>query len=85
MPFDPRGFVVDRDAQAFADQLLALSPHDRARIAELLLASLDGYEPGAAAAWDAEIDRRGIELESGEVNSISGDTVFAEMDRRLQK
>jgi hypothetical protein len=76
--------VVDRNAQALADQLLALPSRDRARIAELLLASLDSYEPGAAAAWDVEIDRRGIELESGEVSSISGDTVFAEMDLRLR-
>jgi putative addiction module component (TIGR02574 family) len=77
--------VVDRNAQALADQLLALPSRDRARIAELLLASLDGYEPGAAAAWDVEIDRRAIELESGEVSSISGDAVFAEMDQRLRK
>jgi putative addiction module component (TIGR02574 family) len=77
--------VVDRNAQALADQLLALPSRDRARIAELLLASLDGYEPGAGAAWDAEIDRRAIELERGEVSSISGDAVFAEMDRRPRK
>jgi len=77
--------VVDRNAQALADQLVALPSRDRARIAELLLASLDGYEPGAAAAWDVEIDRRAIELESGEVSSISGDAVFAEMERRLRK
>ena len=76
--------MVDRNAQALADQLLALPSRDRARIAELLLASLDGHEPGAAAAWDVEIDRRGIELESGEVSSVSGDTVFAEMDLRLR-
>lgn len=77
--------MVDGNAQALADQLLALPSRDRACLAELLLASLEGYEPGAGAAWDAEIERRALELETGEVVSVSGDAVFAEVERRLRK
>jgi putative addiction module component (TIGR02574 family) len=77
--------VVDRNAQALADQLLALPSRDRARLAELLLASLEGIEPGADAAWDAEIERRALDLETGEVGSIWGDAVFTEVERRLRK
>lgn len=77
--------MVDRNAQALADQLLALPSRDRARIAELLLASLEGFDPGAPSAWDAEIERRALDLETGAVSSISGDDVFAEVERRLRK
>ncbi len=77
--------MVDRNAQALADQLLALPSRDRARIAELLLASLEGFDPGAPSEWDAEIERRALDLETGAVSSISGDDVFAEVERRLRK
>lgn len=77
--------MVDRNAQALADQLLALPTRDRARIAEILLASLEGFEPGAGAAWDTEIEGRALDLDTGEVNSISGEAVFAEVERRLRK
>jgi hypothetical protein len=77
--------VVGRNAQALADQLLALPSRDRARLAEILLANLEGFEPEAGAGWDAEIGRRALDLETGEVGSISGDAVFAEVERRLSK
>jgi putative addiction module component (TIGR02574 family) len=76
--------MVDRNAQAIADHLLALPPHDRARLAALLLASLEGVEPGAEAAWDDEIARRVQELDAGQVQGISAAEVFAEVERRLR-
>ncbi len=50
--------MVDRSPAALADQLLALPYGARARMAELLLASLEAVEPDASAAWDTEIARR---------------------------
>ena len=75
--------MVDRNAEAFANQLLALPDADRARLAQLLLASLEGKDPGAAAAWDEEIDRRATDLASGAVAGIPAAQVFAAVERKL--
>ena len=45
---------------------LRLEPDARAEVAAELLASLDGpTDPDAEAAWDAEIERRIVVIESG--------------------
>ncbi len=80
----PEFFVVDRNA-ALADQLLALPSRDRARLAELLLASLEDSDVDADSAWDSEIAQRARDLNNGSVDSISGDAVYAEVERRLRK
>ena len=77
--------MVDRNAAAIADQLLALPSPDRARLAELLLASLEGVDPDADALWEQEIDRRSMELASGRVVGIPAADVFAEVERRLRR
>lgn len=77
--------MVDRNAQALADQLLALPSTDRARLAELLLASLEELDPGAGAAWDVEIERRSTELATGRLSGIPAEDVFAEVERRLRR
>ena len=77
--------MVDRNAAAIADQLLALPSPDRARLAELLLASLEDFDPDADAHWDQEIDRRSAELASGRVVGIPAADVFAEVERRLRR
>ena len=77
--------MVDRNAAAIADQLLARPSPDRARLAELLLASLEGVDPDADTLWDQEIDRRSMELASGRVVGIPAADVFAEVERRLRR
>ena len=77
--------MVDRNAAAIADQLLALPSPDRARLAELLLASLENIDPDADYLWDQEIDRRSAELASGRVVGIPAADVFAEVERRLRR
>ena len=77
--------MVDRNAPALADQLLALPSPDRARLAELLLASLEERAPGAPAAWEAELERRSADLASGRVAGIPAEDVFAEVERRLRR
>ena len=76
--------MVDRNAQAVAAQLLTLPAEDRARLAALLLASLEGADSDAADAWDAEIARRTGQLAAGEVESVPAADVFAEVERRLK-
>ncbi len=77
--------MVDRNAEALADQLLALPSVDRARLAELLLASIEERDADSTAAWNDEIDRRSHEIESGQVAGISALEVFAEVERRLRR
>jgi putative addiction module component (TIGR02574 family) len=56
---------------------LELSPEERARLAERLLASLEGIAaPEAEARWLAEAERRLAELESGAAVSTPADEVF---------
>ena len=77
--------MVDRNADSLAGQLLALPTDDRARLAELLLASLEGRDAGAAEAWDQEVARRSADLASGRVAGIPADAVFAAVERRLKR
>lgn len=63
----------------------ALAPEDRARLAEELLASLEGeLEPQLDAAWDAELAKRIAEVDSGAVELVPADEVFARVRRSLR-
>lgn len=75
--------MVDRNADAIANQLLALPVAERARLAQLLLASIEDRDPRAAAAWDEEIDRRAAALTSGTVAGIPAVDVFAAVEQKL--
>ncbi|MEO5567476.1 MAG: addiction module protein [Gemmatimonadaceae bacterium] len=75
--------MVDRNADAFANQLLALPAADRARLAQLLLASIEGRDPSAANAWDEEIELRAAALASGAVAGIPAADVFAAVEQKL--
>ena len=77
--------MVDRNAEALAKQLLELPSADRARLAELLIASLEATENGVKEAWDQEASKRAAELGSGSVRGIPAKDVFAEIDRRLRR
>lgn len=77
--------MIDRNADALADQLLALPPADRARLAELLLPSIEERHADATSAWDEEIDRRASDLSNGSVAGIPATEVFAEVERRLHR
>lgn len=62
-----------------------LAPEDRARLAEELLASLEGdLEPEVDAAWDEELRKRITEVGSGAVQLVPADEVFARVRRTLR-
>lgn len=69
----------------FADvesQVRQLPPEDRARLAEVLLESLaEVSSPSVEAAWEAEIRKRVVAYERGEVELITADEVFARARR----
>ena len=65
-----------------SERARALSPDDRALLAERLLESLqDEAESEAEAAWDQEIARRVEQLASGSSRLISAEDVHAEARR----
>ena len=65
-----------------SQQARTLSPSDRARLADELLASLvDDSDPDAETHWENEIGRRVEDIKSGKATLISADEVFAETAR----
>ncbi len=71
-------------------QLLSLPPGDRARLAEVLLASLEpSAGPASVAevetAWQVEGERRLADLRAGRVAGIPAEQVFAAVQGRLAR
>lgn len=69
--------------QQIESAALELPVHERARLAERLLASLD-EDASVEAAWAAEIDRRVAAYRAGELTAVDGDEVMAEARARLK-
>lgn len=70
--------------EELSQQAMSLDPADRVRLAEALLATVQGEDEEIEAAWDAEIKRRVADIESGTAKLIPAEEVFAEV-RRLIK
>jgi len=74
------------DGESASRLLISLHPAaDRARLAALLLASIEPTEPDIAVAWGEEIARRGAELAEGRLQAIPVADVFAALDQRLPR
>jgi putative addiction module component (TIGR02574 family) len=64
-------------------EILRLPAEERARLALELIRSLDGEpEVGAAQAWDAEIERRGAEVDRGAADTVTLDEYRAHIRQR---
>ena len=64
-------------------EILRLPAEERARLALELIRSLDAeVEPGAADAWDAEIARRGAEVDAGIAETMTVDEYRAHVRQR---
>lgn len=62
-------------------EVLKLPSHERARLAEVLIASLDDDDE-IAQAWADEAERRYEELRSGAVKAVPAEEVFARIRAR---
>ena len=63
--------------------ILRLPAEERARLAHELVRSVDGEaEAGAAQAWDAEIERRGAEVDRGVADTMTFDEYRAHIRQR---
>ncbi len=61
-----------------ADKLVAealrLPRHERARVAEELLSSLEESSDEVAAAWATELERRSLDVAEGRVQTVAWET-----------
>lgn len=71
------------------DELLAeamrLPRHERARVAEELLSSLEEPDEEVAAAWAAELDKRSRDVAAGRVQTVPWETVRARILKELEQ
>lgn len=64
------------DAEQVAADALRLTPRKRAWLFDVLLESLEpAAEPGAAEAWEREIARRVVRLESGKARFVTWEQI----------
>jgi putative addiction module component (TIGR02574 family) len=76
---------VTEAAEEIKLKALELSDKDRAELAHLLLVSLDeDVEEGVEAAWDAELDKRVREIDSGQATGRDAFEVLAEMRNKYE-
>lgn len=74
-------------ATSFGDieqQVRALTPEERAKLAETLLESLQAPLSNIEAAWVQEIEERVAAFDRGETQTYAAEDVFAEA-RRLSR
>ena len=77
---------MTKGAEQMKSELSQLSAQDRAELARFLIQSLDDddADEDAEAAWDAELTRRAEEIETGRVEGVPADQVFAEIRRKIE-
>ena len=63
-------------------EVLRLSPSDRARLLDRLIASLD-VDTQAEDAWDAVADQREEELKTGSAQAVPLDVAIARLEARF--
>lgn len=73
---------MPNSVEALQAEVLRLSPADRARLLDRLVASLD-VDATVEAAWDALADQRELELSSGTVESVPLEVAVARLEARF--
>ena len=66
-------------------QALALSPEERAELAQVLWDSVDGLNDDEDEELFAEIERRDAEIESGAVQTFSHEEVMRHAQQAIKK
>lgn len=69
--------------EALQAEVLRLSPADRARLLDRLIASLD-VDAGAEAAWDQLADKREQELQAGTAQAVPLEVAVARLEARFR-
>ena len=72
---------MTQKSQVVLEEALKLTAHERAEVAEQLIASLEeGSDTDVELAWQEEVQRRLQQIERGEVQTIP----WEEVQRRLR-
>jgi putative addiction module component (TIGR02574 family) len=69
-------------AEKLKEQVLRLSTQQRAELAYCLICSLDDDDQDVPSAWQAELEQRWREMESGKVVGQPAESVFAELRKK---
>lgn len=64
-------------------EAMQLTPAERARLVERLIASLD-IDPEVEEAWAVEVERRHAEVESGAVSLLPGPETLAKLKKKFR-
>lgn len=75
-------FVMSMLVEDLAAQALSLSPEDRAKLVERLIASFEPKSP-AQAAWLSTANARREDVRAGKVAMVPGDEALARVRARL--
>ena len=73
---------MSSDLEVLQAEVLRLSPADRARLLDRLVASLD-VNASAESAWDAIADQREQELSAGTAQAVPVDVAIARLEARF--
>jgi putative addiction module component (TIGR02574 family) len=73
-------FGMPLTLDALSQDALVLPPDQRVTLAYRLLISVDSEpEPGASAAWEAEISQRIARFDAGETQTVPASQVFSRL------
>jgi len=63
-------------------EVLSMTPEERAELVDSILASLEPSDPGILELWAIEAEDRVAAFERNEIEAVSADSVFEEIDRQ---
>ena len=65
-------------------EVLSMPPEERAELADSILASLEPSDPKILELWAAEAEDRVAAFERGEIEAVSAESVFEEIELTRQ-
>lgn len=69
-------------ANEILTEVLSMPPEERAELINSILASLEPQDPRILELWATEAEDRVAAFERNEIEAISAETVFEEIDRQ---
>lgn len=63
-------------------EVLSMPPEERAELIDSILASLEPCDPRIQELWASEADERIAAFERNEIEAVSAESVFEEIDRQ---
>jgi len=67
------------------NEVLSLPPDERAELVDSILSSLEPCDPKILELWAVEAEERVAAFERNEIESVSAESVFEEIDRQRAK